>query len=360
MACAKEVDGSQTPRRDLALPATGAPDPDIMTNQERARTTSSSTPRSRFFSRRLVHAHETDRPVCAASPTPLVASRAGSSCPLRSFFASDRPVLEPRALASGGEGGVRVCATTACIRWKVADVSESARGVEAADLRRKGGLADAHRPWRLAVGRTSRVVVCVSWRPLRGGRAEQPPEAARRSTQGQLAARPGRWQWPRRLRRGVVRVRRRTTRRREAARGGAVQRGGAPARAAAARTLVECAWVPRTPRAPRCSGRASCARCMCARCTCPCMRSVRAVCGLARPTPSDVMRRRPGRFLRPVFACGCTACIDVFLFDRFRINTFVRTPPLTTNDNRSLITTRLAHGNKCCTVHYIRAHERRH
>ena len=80
----------------------------------------------------------------------------------------------------------------------------------------------------------------------------------------------------------------------------------------------------------------------------------------SRPTPSDVMRRRPGRFLRPVFACGCTACIDVFLFDRFRINTFVRTPPLTTNDNRSLITTRLAHGNKCCTVHYIRAHERRH
>ena len=72
-------------------------------------------------------------------------------------------------------------------------------------------------------------------------------------------------------------------RRRKAARGGAVQ--AAAARAAAARTLAESAWVARTPRAPHCSGRASCVRCMSrlyALCLCAAYAHVRAIYSVRR------------------------------------------------------------------------------
>ena len=91
---------------------------------------------------------------CAA-PLPLAASVARISYPNLSLFASDRSILEPRALASGGEGGALACGTSAGIMWKAADAQEPACAVEGATRRRKGRLVDVRRPWRSAVGRTS-------------------------------------------------------------------------------------------------------------------------------------------------------------------------------------------------------------
>ena len=98
----------------------------------------------------------------------------------------------------------------------------------------------------------------------------------------------------------------------EAARGGA----SCPAWAAAmvSRAPVRCAQVARTPRAPQVASRTSCACCM-SRLYALCLLCSRArMC--VRFMPSDVMRRRSGRFLRPVFARACTVRESSSYFDR--------------------------------------------
>ena len=91
---------------------------------------------------------------------PLQPPQRASPAPSSPFFASDGSILAADASASGGLGGVLVCRTSAGIGWKAADASEPVRGVAAASQRRKGRLVDADRSRRLAVGQTSRAVVC--------------------------------------------------------------------------------------------------------------------------------------------------------------------------------------------------------
>ena len=74
---------------------------------------------------------------CGAPPLrPLPPPLRASPIPTSPFFASDRSIVEPRALASSGVVGGLACGTSAGIMWMAADAQEPACAVEGATRRR--------------------------------------------------------------------------------------------------------------------------------------------------------------------------------------------------------------------------------